>query len=59
METIDDSINIPEWSTTSLDDPTSYDSSNTQNAELDTESLVLKLIASSFMHWVDDQNDVK
>ena len=59
MEGGDDSQNILERSTTSLDDPTSYESLKSRNAELDIESLIPILIASSFMCWVDDQNDVK
>ena len=59
MESGDDSRNIPEQSTTLLDSPTNYESLKTRNVELDTESSIPGLIASSCMRWVDDQNDVK
>ena len=59
MESGDDSINILEQSTTSLDNPTNYESLKTRNAELDTESPILGLITSLFMRWLGDQNDVK
>ena len=59
MESGDDSRNIPEQSTTSLDNPMNYEPLKTQNAELDTESLIPVFIASSCMRWVDDQNDAK
>ena len=59
MESGDDSRNIPEQSTTSLDNPMNYEPLKTQNAELDIESLIPILIASSCMRWVDDQNGAK
>ena len=59
MESGDDSRNIPEHSTTSLDNPMNNESLKTQNAELETESSIPGLIVSSCMRWVDDQNDVK
>ena len=59
MESGDDPRNIPQRSTTLWDDPTSCESSKTQNAESNTESTILRIIASLFMRWVGDQNDVK
>ena len=59
MESGDDSRNTPKQSTTSLDNPTNYESLKTRNVELDIESLIPGLIASLCMRWVDDQNDVK
>ena len=59
MESGDDSRNMSKQSTPSLDNPTNHESLKTQSVELDIESWILGLIASSCMHWVDDQNDVK
>ena len=55
----DESINMSKQSTPSLDNLTNHESLKTRSVELDTESLILGLIASSCMHYVGDQNDVK
>ena len=55
----DESRNMSKQSRPSLDNLTNHESLKTQSVELDTESSILGLIASSCMCCVGDQNDVK
>ena len=55
----DESRNMSKQSTSSLNNLTNHESFKTQSVDLDTESSILGLIASSCMHCVGDQNYVK